>query len=48
MKILGDTTVPCPKGEFSDSFGRNTACTSCKSIFGPGVTTATTNATSKD
>ncbi|WIA12448.1 hypothetical protein OEZ85_012483 [Tetradesmus obliquus] len=48
MYMLGDTVVPCPKGEFSDSFGRNTACTSCESLFGQGVTTATTNSTSKD
>lgn len=46
--VTGESTSPCPQGEFSDSYSTDTSCTTCEEALGSaGVTTAATGSTSK-
>jgi hypothetical protein len=46
--MTGESTSPCPMGEFSDSYSNATSCTTCEEALGSaGVTTAATGSTSK-
>ncbi|WIA29466.1 hypothetical protein OEZ86_011967 [Tetradesmus obliquus] len=45
--VAGDSVVPCPKGEYSDSYDSSTSCTTCLDEFGEGITTEKANSTSR-
>lgn len=45
--VAGDSVVPCPKGEYSDSYDSSTSCTSCLNEFGEGITTQNIGSTAR-